>query len=288
MNKIKVVFVFSSGHSGSTLLDLILGSHPDVFGLGELARVENNLPNICGFCGDACEYWKKRVSLPILLKHCSGGKGGQFFLRELQRLDRSIYSHLSEWFGYSNFVDSSKPLSWFKGQMRYKHYKREFTPIFIHMMRDGRAVINSYLRKYPEKGVEKITDEWIQTTRNIQKLYDDYDGPKCRIGYELLALQPDHAIKQICDLLKITYIPDMLNYWNYEHHSIGGNAGTRSLVAKTGKGVKPGAWNKGYYENMGNAIKLDLRWKEELSLESLEVFERKAGELNKAFRHDEA
>ena len=52
----------SPGHSGSTLLDLVLGSHSQVFGLGELKTIFDEYQShkgmkICGVCKQECEFW---------------------------------------------------------------------------------------------------------------------------------------------------------------------------------------------------------------------------------------
>ena len=42
----KVAFILGTGHCGSTLLDLILGSHSKLFSLGEVYRVVSSEPQI--------------------------------------------------------------------------------------------------------------------------------------------------------------------------------------------------------------------------------------------------
>ncbi|NES02117.1 MAG: sulfotransferase [Okeania sp. SIO2F4] len=39
MDHKKVIFIFGIGRSGSTLLDLMLGSHPQTFSLGEISKL---------------------------------------------------------------------------------------------------------------------------------------------------------------------------------------------------------------------------------------------------------
>jgi len=62
---IKYVYICSSGYSGSTLLDLLLGSHSQIESLGEINHLPKNiaLNTICS-CGDLindCNFWKKVV-----------------------------------------------------------------------------------------------------------------------------------------------------------------------------------------------------------------------------------
>lgn len=287
MSKVKVVFIASTAHSGSTLLDLILGSHPRIFGLGELKQLEKRLPRICGICNEDCRFWLGSASTRILLRHCSRGLNIRSLMGEACRYQRSIYAYLAEWFGYSILVDSSKYPAWIRRQLRYRRHRKEMTPFLLHLTRDGRAVINSHIRKYPERGVKKITEEWIRLTKEILNLYEGFDGPRYRVAYEDLASRPDETISEICRFLGVDYVPSMLSFWEHEHHNIDGNAGTRSLIASKNKPVvKPGVWHNGYYDNMGRAIKLDLRWKEELAANSLEYFEKHAGDLNRSFRYD--
>lgn len=58
----RAVFVCSAGHSGSTLLDLLLGSHPDAMSLGEITQLPKNLAlNTACSCGAAvreCPVWR--------------------------------------------------------------------------------------------------------------------------------------------------------------------------------------------------------------------------------------
>jgi hypothetical protein len=292
MSRTKVVFIMSQGHSGSTVLSLILGSHPEIFGLGELAHLERHQPKVCGICPDTCEFWRKRASLPILRRYFAPEMNFRVISREAQRYRRSIYSYLAEWFGYSIFVDSSKYPGWIRGQLRYRRNWQSMTPILIHLTRDGRAVINSYLRKFPDMGVETVTGRWLRSTSKNLELYEEFEGPKLCIAYEDVASRPEEMIGRLCRFLDIEYFPDMLNYWEHEHHQIGGNTGARSLILKkTAEGggiqtVKPGDWHGGYYKEMGKTIKLDMRWKTELSPECLEYFDKHAGEVNRPFSFD--
>lgn len=59
---IKYVFVTAAGHSGSTLLDLLLGAHPNGLSLGEINQLPKNiaLNTVCS-CGaklSDCKFWQ--------------------------------------------------------------------------------------------------------------------------------------------------------------------------------------------------------------------------------------
>lgn len=64
---IKNVYICSAGHSGSTLLDMLIGSHSKVESLGEITHLPKNLSldTECG-CGSSvssCEFWKGVIKL---------------------------------------------------------------------------------------------------------------------------------------------------------------------------------------------------------------------------------
>ncbi|MCU0923931.1 MAG: sulfotransferase, partial [Burkholderiaceae bacterium] len=59
----RVAYICSSGRSGSTLLNLMLGSHPDFVCLGEIEHLPKNvaLDTVCT-CGarvSACPFWNR-------------------------------------------------------------------------------------------------------------------------------------------------------------------------------------------------------------------------------------
>jgi len=70
MDNKQVVFVMGAGHCGSTLLDLILGSHSECFSLGELFSLprffdpkSDNYKHICSVCDSDCQIWHDQFSI---------------------------------------------------------------------------------------------------------------------------------------------------------------------------------------------------------------------------------
>lgn len=62
----KLLYIAGSGRSGSTLLDLLLGNHPDISGLGEVHRLSENPEDRMCSCQNPvmeCEYWRPRIEL---------------------------------------------------------------------------------------------------------------------------------------------------------------------------------------------------------------------------------
>lgn len=156
----------AAGHTGSTLLDLILGSHPLAFSLGELQIVTKQVhntaegfPHICGVCAQECEFWNRKVSLPVLQSYFGWKSYNRLTSALYWRFGSficDIYEHLFEWSGADVLIDSSKEVWWIRRQLKPFWFWRKTTPFLIHLCRDGRAVTASYLRKYPKRGIVSI------------------------------------------------------------------------------------------------------------------------------------
>ena len=91
----------------------------------------------------------------------------------------------------------------------------------------------------------------------------------------------------------------MLQYWQKDHHMIAGNLGPRLLIFKYREqfgGDEIGYWsevnkddkyvNQSYYDQLGLTIRMDLRWKEELSEAQQDEFEVIAGDLNQRYAYE--
>ncbi|NET43658.1 sulfotransferase [Okeania sp. SIO2B3] len=270
----KAVFICGAGHSGSTLLGMILGSHQDCFYCGEANKTrffqdlqKPEIKRTCKICGRNCPVW------------------GDFVVSD--RLD--LYEQLSRQTGKAIVIDSTKEIKWITEKIAaIENTNTQMFLLFIQ--RDGRAVINSRLRKYPEEDVDKIINNWVNKIQQTQKLYEDFSGKKIKVKYEKLASNPAAVTRRLCDFLEIEYQPEMVEYYRHEHHPLGGNSGTQFLIAKAQKKnldesvVKISENSRDYYQNHDLGISLDLRWREELDPSTERLFVEIAGEINEEFK----
>ncbi len=293
----KIVFIMGAGHSGSTLLGLILGSHSRAFGLGEVVKLGKMLnkpaqteSQLCFVCQSKCEFWDERVNLDVLKRYFSSNR----ITRYLAQRQRNLFDYFFDWTEADMLVDFSKQVSWIKPQMEQLPRMSRTIPYVLYITRDGRAVTNSRLRKYPDSNMEQEAIRWRKNVEQMNRFYQRLPAhQKLQIAYERLATQPGTAIKETCEWLQIYYEPDMLNYWQHEHHLGPGNRGTASLIIRHQKMQTEHDFeidapianerHKGHYEKMGLAIKLDLRWQQELTAEQVQIFEKVAGETNRPF-----
>jgi hypothetical protein len=266
----KVCFIAGVGHSGSTLLGFVLGSHSHCFYAGEAEKTghlhnsqEPEEKRVCKICGADCPVWHDFVV-------CEGV---------------DLYEQISTRTKKTIIVDSTKNTRWIRKQIdTLSNTTSELFVIFLQ--RDGRAVINSWIRKYPARGAGELIGNWARQVGWTQALFDRFDGKKIKVRYEELATEPERVTRELCAFLEIAYQPDMLSFYQHEHHPLGGNNGTQFLVAKAqGGGIKnPYALlsdrNRAYYRNHPLGIRLDMRWEQEIDPEVGRLFDKMAGQIN--------
>lgn len=297
-----------AGHCGSTLLDLLLGSHSTGFSLAEfhvISRIidapDRSSQKICVICEDKCAFWDEKISLDQLAKFYSQKNKLQKAKARLLRYFYNPYNILFNASQKSMLIDSSKNPYWFRKQLSPAYMWNDISPYLIFLKRDGRAVVNSYNRKYPDKGIEKLAKEWMRSSSEMQDYYTNFGFEnKTIVHYEELAQHPERILKQLCEFLDITFEKEMLLYWSHDHHPIAGNGGTQSLILKyretlgqqsdsyrTTMNEGDKYYQKQYYDDVGLAIQFDERWRKELSADQVNLFDALAGDLNESFTYSE-
>jgi hypothetical protein len=270
----QICFIGGSGHSGTTLLGLILGSHREGFFCGEAINARllhaTDKPHgkgVCKLCGPDCRIW-------------TGLNDGP-----------DLYHRIAVRAGRTRIIDSTKDVSWIDARSRALAEKNTPTAL-VFMLRDGRAVLNSYIRRYPGRSTRQLVENWLSKIRSMRALHDRFPGAKAMVHYERLALNPEGEVRTLCGLLGIDYRPDMLHFYRHQHHPLGGNDGTQLLLARADAGSAKAApvvnspWQIDYYRSRPLGIELDLRWKQELSADDLRLFDDMVGGENDPFRFD--
>jgi len=271
---LKVVMICGAGHSGSTLLGMILGSHSQAFYMGEGGKArylgDLNKParkRVCKICGEDCPVW-------------SG-----FVWDKTQALHAQVASHI----GRNVIIDSTKKDAWIDARSEELR-SIGASPHLVLLTRDGRAVVNSRIRKYPERNPETQIRDWMGQMERSEVLYDSFDGPKMRIRYEDLAEKSEQVAHKLCDMLELDYESSMLNFSQTDHHVLGGNSGTQYIAARKRFENPDKAFvslnerTRDYYKDHGGNIQLDLRWKTEMAKEHIALFDHIAGTYNESMK----
>ncbi len=283
MESYRFVYLSSSARSGSTLLALLLGAHPDIATIGELtgpARRGARGTKICS-CGvplEECEFYERIASgmqsrghqfQPLAfetrivwgentyLRQFQTGSLESNFLERLRDVLLSLWPDhrkrirylierniaiietILEITGKCVFLDTSKD------HMRIKYFHNfAYTDLYvIHLVRDPRGVATSWFRTKNRTAAD-AAHRWVRENKNIRRQLKRL--PKNRhilIRYEDLCKEPQATLLKLYKFLKVQELDIIPNFRKYPHHVIGN---------KMRKGSP-------------SEIKLDLRWKTELS-----------------------
>lgn len=230
--KIKVLYFAGSGRSGSTILNIILGNHPEVFGGGELQNMRQvyNKNKICSCQAPLidCEFWSVVIddwsskiedktvdsglkrwkdtegvfSLKSWLKMYFGigEKGREFekYLASTSEFYRAV-QHRSK---KEILVDISKnPLrAWALEK------NPEIDLRMVHLVRDGRAVAWSLKRTAERQNRNRPTWRaamfWVVINRMTNLVRTKVEH-KTLIRYEDLVDKPEAILKQIGQMADI-------------------------------------------------------------------------------------
>jgi hypothetical protein len=297
----KVVFIMGPGHCGSTLLDLILGSHSQGFSLGEMHRLREIIDHnteeprkICGICIGRCRFWDDRASYGVLRRFFSRRTPYRKIIAKLMQWTNNPYKYIFMWSQKNLVIDSSKQPGWFRARMKPHYTWSGMTPYLVYLCRDGRAVVNSYFRKYPERGIANIVTNWKNQIMKMNDFYQAFPADhRIKVRYEELATDPDKTLGVLCRFLGVDFESAMLRYWEHDHHTLMGNLGTKTLIYRYRSQQESSTsafleelnrgdryFASGYYGGEGLQIRLDVRWREELSREQVDAFEAMGGDVN--------
>jgi len=246
-SKIPVIYILGSGHSGSTLLDLIIGSHSEIESAGEISNFiyyfdplskRKDKACTCGLPVDKCHYWGE-VGNIIDLKalgdinvsdHCSFEKKNYELIRAILKVS-----------GKSLFCESSKSIS------RLENYlnSQRFSVTIVHLVRDPRAVAYSHVSKRKrliESQGGQGYKKWLKENNKKDEQYLFFPTLKgwrfineesikrfsqkpeyLLVRYEDLAAYPRREVRRILNAIDLDVEDAQFEFSANEHHNIGGN-----------------------------------------------------------------
>jgi len=134
----------------------------------------------------------------------------------------------------------------------------------LHLVRDGRAVAASAMRRHDNMSAAMAARIWKRDNQNLRMMLRTVpDRLKLGVRYEALCEDPAAELRRVCEFLQLEFDPAMLTLWSRPVHNIPGN---------------PMLFNRSQ-----RAIRKDERWRRDLSETDIQAFERAAGRLNRAF-----
>lgn len=161
------IFIIGCGHSGTTIMNKIIGNHKDVYG------VENETSLFM----ESSDIIKKKLHGLSRMRDTTGKK----------------------------WVCEKTPKHVYKIDEIYEHVK---TPKIIVMIRDGRDVVASLLKRYGL--LHKSIGRWVND--NYEWMNHKNIADFCVVKYEDFVANPKNVIETICNYIGLTYYDDILNY----------------------------------------------------------------------------
>jgi hypothetical protein len=237
MNDMKrIIYIASLGHSGSTVLDLILGGHSRFIGLGEIApvikvggiqqtEIRQSLTHLslcsCGSKLHQCPFWGEVVSR--LQSH------NDLTFEERYKTVLEVFDDL---FGQDYIpVDSSKYIH----HLKVLNTKLQLDIKVLYIIKDVRnftiSQIDNIQRKEKHRGrnhdMRRIPAYtfwwWYLKNKKMQRFFTDQKMQVLQIGYEELCLYPKLMVQRICDFLEEEVELSMLTLKNSQSHVMRGN-----------------------------------------------------------------
>ena len=248
----QLIMIMSAGHSGSTLLNLLLNGHNNIQGMSEIS----NLNRFFTFYHPLeksrfdSTYWKsvvrqfkKKTNIDIKSYDFSADnmKKGLTPDKRWLEVHRALYESIYKVGNKKNIVDASK---WPK---RIYWMLQQRWPIkVLYLTRDTRGVIFSYYKKWPINGMR--AGLWISILNVVWKVLMVVKFPYFKIihvKHEDLVENTSSELRRICEFLELPYQKKMLNFATNKQHGVMGN---RMRFQRT------------------NGIQLVEEWKTELSM----------------------
>lgn len=239
------VYIASLSHSGSTLLDLLLGNHPQLVGLGEIAKVLEldsrgidehlHMACTCGNRAGDCKFWGS--FFPKLQQSASEDKNSKY--RILQDHFYSVYND------QTRIVDSSK---YKEGLLNLGELPNSRIDI-IHLIKDVRSFTASHrestsaelsVGRLPLLFSSKKMSEWLYSqsikspsylfwkwylrNRSMQETIASTNNLSLKVSYDTLAQQVEKIMAEIYDFLGVKKIgTKKLTPANSQSHIFMGN-----------------------------------------------------------------
>lgn len=269
---VKLLYILGSGHCGSTVFNQLLNNHPDLVGLSEIFIIRRYHEKRWDKLFKNQPYWQdvnaeflKRTSKSLLETKFPEARwrdvinDNRNLVREFQKYWQ-LYDCVRDLTEKVSVVDSSKNLThlyFLKKAMRPQDDLK-----VIHLIRDGRAVINSYIRRY--NNFRLGCHRWLKTNVGSELIKTQFAQDKwLTIKYEDLTKYPEKSLEVVCQFIGIEYTEAMLKFQP-----------TKLAIAGN---------NMPYRRANREQIKFDERWKQELKQEDLVQFNLLGGWLNRYY-----
>lgn len=205
--KVRVLYITSRGHSGSTLLSLLVSGHSQVVSAGELKMLSNpdpqrrlcschrQVPSECPFWGAVEQRVKDRVGCSLDQLLLMDGGDDDTFLRH----NEALFLSIAEVSGSALIVDSSKSLPRLSRLLTVEAQGADFVLHPVHLHRGPFGTANS-----ARKRGETLRQAVYNYTRLFFLTRERLRGVRAlRVYYERLAVAPQAEMARVMGWLNL-------------------------------------------------------------------------------------
>lgn len=233
-NKIPYVYIAGLSHSGSTLLAFLLNAHPELVSIGEASRVGEVLPDrwatrkdLCS-CGKPffyCEFWNRTLAglaaRGFGLQASDPFDGPESEAQPDQRKWQAFVEAVLDVSGANVFVDASKAAAYVTRLQGHSGLDLKV----INLLRDGRGVIFSWMKRLPDTPPEIVIGSWVQHENERAARLRSMDPDRIlEVRYEDLCLTPVETLEKIFTFVGVDPAFDVtVGYKSAVNHHVIGN-----------------------------------------------------------------
>lgn len=215
----KIIYIAGTARTGSTIMDILLGSTPETCSVGQLADLHHSRSCACGESIEECELWGQVLSHPDVPDLEDLGRLGRLTRKEVglplflasrglcrryaEAYDR-IYDAIFEARPDATLIDSSKNMARAFGLLRSSRHDVRI----LHVIRDPRGFGNS-IRRQQERGGKRrvpaplVMTHWLLKQATASILLARTAKHYVRIRYEDLMLDPFSTLDRIGDFAEV-------------------------------------------------------------------------------------
>ncbi|MGL5060845.1 MAG: HAD-IIIC family phosphatase, partial [Microcoleus sp.] len=217
------IFILSPYRSGSTLLRVILGGHPQLFAPPELELLSFNTlgERKAAFSGGYSFWLEGTIRTIMQIRECSTQEAIAI-VEELEAKNfttKQFYQLIQQWLGDKTLVDKTPSYSIDLETLKRAEINFQ-NPLYIHLVRHPYAVMRSceearleqilpYQHPFNRRELAELL--WSIGHQNILEFLQQVPQERqYRIKFEDLVSQPQVSVEQICKFLGLEFHPEML------------------------------------------------------------------------------
>jgi hypothetical protein len=210
-----LVFIISQPRAGSTLLQRVLGNHPQIFTVSEPWVMLHPVYALKKE-GVTAEYDASLANWALEEFLRNAPEGRQLYIHAVREMALVLYGRLLGLSGKDFFLDKTPRYYFIIPELR------EIFPNgnFIILLRNPLAILSSVLQTWfnnqPQPLIQsKSYTDLVDGPHYLLNGIKQLQGRATIVHYEDLVRNPNCTVKHLCDQLGIPFSPEMITYGSY-------------------------------------------------------------------------